>query len=173
MPPPIRGGGITNWFYGKSIQHHFNYSIALHLVFRQPLNHYRKAGIFRQTTRWVVSGNLSWWGLAQLDEEGQGFRLVYCGHRVWSTTSTVSSTVRDGSRKCVLYILNQQKDYVGNVQQTCTMYKYQQWRAKSLANRLRNTIVRNIYLFIYCLPEIINVTITCKQAWGRTVRLTL
>ena len=30
-----------------------------------------------------------------------------------------------------------------------------------------------IYLFIYCLPEIINVTITCKQVWGRTVRLTL
>jgi len=29
-----------------------------------------------------------------------------------------------------------------------------------------------IYLFIYCLPEIINVTITCKQVWGRTVRLT-
>jgi len=24
--------------------------------------------------------------------------------------------------------------------------------------------LRNIYLFIYCLPEIINVTITCKQA---------
>jgi len=37
-------------------------------------------------------------------------------------------------------------------------------------NQLQSSV---IYLFIYCLPEIINVTITCKHVWGRTVRLTL